>query len=394
MKKNKILFLIILVFSLSGCWNYNELDELALVTGISIDKGNEGFTVNYMISNASKSDAKSSGNETGTVIYEGSGSTLSKAVENINQKLPKVPYLSHLEVVVISEEVAKDDILDTMDFLLRNPECRKEIYVLISNKVDAKDVLSILTPLESFPSENIKSNITSSPTSPTTTTTIKYSEFLKMLIEEGIDPSLGVVELEGNVNKGQSQESNDKSRQDAIIKLTTTAIFRNNKLIKFTDENESVAINILNNRLDNMYLETEYNGDSVVTYITSIKVKKKVQIENNIPKLAIEVSGDGSLLEVNSKIDLQEPKTINSLKSEAEEKLNSILYTVINIMKEEKTDVLGIGNYIYKYKNNYWKSIKNGWDDEILPNLDVKIKSNINLSSKGSLEQSIKEDLK
>ena len=108
MNKIKFLILILPIFLLTGCWNYNELNSLALITGISIDKENNEFVMNYMISNAKKSDSSSNGNEASTVLYEGKGDTLAKAAENINQKLPKIPYLSHAEVIIISEDVAKE----------------------------------------------------------------------------------------------------------------------------------------------------------------------------------------------------------------------------------------------------------------------------------------------
>ncbi len=394
MKKLKLLIFILSIFLLTGCWNYNELNDLALISGISIDKDEEGFIVNYMISNSSKSESKSNSNETSTILYEGRGSTISKATENINQKLPKIPYLSHVEVIVISEEVAKNDMLKAMDFLLRNPESRKEIYLLVSKDVKAKDTLSILTPLESFPSDNIKSNITSSTNEIATTSTIKYSEFLAELIQRGIDPTLGVIEVEGNIERGQNQESNDNARQDAIIKLTSSAIFKNEKLVYITTQDESTAIDILNKKLQNIYIETECNNEKIVTYITSIDAKTKVKIENNKPKVTIDVKGDGSLIEVNCKVNLEDSKIIEEIQQQVEEKLKTFLYQGINICKKYKTDTFGFGNKIYKVNPKYWKSIEEKWNDELLPQLDVEIKISIDLYSKGSLNQSIKEEIK
>ena len=48
----------------------------------------------------------------------------------------------------------------------------------------------------------------------------------------------------------------------------------------------------------------------------------------------------------------------------------------------------------YLEPSKYWNKIKNNWSDEYLEYLDVEIKTNINLSSKGSLEQTIKEEIK
>ena len=41
MTKIKFIILLLPIFLLTGCWNYNELNNLALITGISIDKEND-----------------------------------------------------------------------------------------------------------------------------------------------------------------------------------------------------------------------------------------------------------------------------------------------------------------------------------------------------------------
>ena len=394
MKTVKLIISVIFISLLSGCWNYNELNNLAIITGVSIDKSESGYTMTYMISNSSQGDSKSNSNQASTVLYEGNGNTLTSASENINQKLPKTPYLGHAEVIVISEEVAKENMINVMDFFLRNPESRKEIYVLISKSSKAKDTLSILTPLESFPSSNIKSNIEAAENEVSSTYTIKYSEFLAQLIEQGIEPVLGVIEVEGNVEEGQTQESNDKSKQDAVIKLVSSAIFKNDKLIYITDSKESSAINTLNKNFNNIYIETKCNNGKIVTNITSIELKTDIKVENGTPKVTVNAGGTGSLIEVNCEKDLENTKVIDEIKKNVDEELQNFLYKGINVAKKYKTDIFGFGNMLYKKNPKYWNNVKDRWNDEMLPNLIVEINSDINLENKGSLQQTIKGEMK
>lgn len=391
MHKFRIIIFLLPFFLLTGCWNYSELNDLSIVTGISIDKDGDNFVVNYMISNANKNDAKSGSNNASTVLYEGIGETLSTATTNINQKLPKDPYLSHLEVIVMSEEVAKEDVLDILDFLLRNPESRKEIFVLVSKDVAAKDTLSIVTPLETFPSQNLKGNITSSVTHTTTTMTVKYSKFLNDIVEQGIEPALGVIEVEGDIKEGQSQESNEQSRQDAVIKLTTTAIFKKDKLVHFSNEEESIAINLLNENIKSTYIKTEYGDGNIIIHLTDTSVKREFKMDGERPRFTLTVEANGSLLEVNSKIDIEESKTIQEIKKKAEEDFAKLLQTGIDVAQEYQTDIFGLGNTVYKKNLKYWKTVKEKWNDEVFPKIEIEIKAKINLESKGSLEQSIRE---
>ena len=50
----KKLILIILLLSLTGCWNYSELNNLAITTGIAIDINENEFEVTILISNSQK----------------------------------------------------------------------------------------------------------------------------------------------------------------------------------------------------------------------------------------------------------------------------------------------------------------------------------------------------
>lgn len=394
MKTVKIIICICFIVLLSGCWNYNELNNLAIITGVSIDKDENGYVMTYMISNSSQGDSKSNSNQTSTVLYEGKGTTLTGAFENINQKLPKAPYLGHTEVIVISEEVAQTDIINVMDFFLRNPESRKEIYVLISKDVAAKDTLSILTPLESFPSGNIKSNIEASKNEIASTYTIKYSKFLAQLIEQGIEPVLGVIEVEGNIEEGQTQESNDKSKQDAFIKLAHTAVFKNDKLVYITSKEESSSINTLNKNFNNIYIETQCDNEKIVTNITSIELKTDVKEEDDKVNVVITVGGTGSLIEVNCKKDLEDTKVIEQIAKDVDEELKNFLYLGIDVAKKYETDIFGFGNMLYKKNPKYWNTIKDKWNDEILPNVNIEIRTDINLANKGSLHQTIKGEIK
>ena len=40
-----LIMLIVIIIPLAGCWNYVEVDKLALVTGIAIDKGPKTLSI-------------------------------------------------------------------------------------------------------------------------------------------------------------------------------------------------------------------------------------------------------------------------------------------------------------------------------------------------------------
>ena len=78
-----------LIFLLTGCYGYQELNEKAIVRGISIDFEKNQYVVNYMVSNANVSNGKNSETNPQTALLEGKGDTISEAVAEINLLSPK-----------------------------------------------------------------------------------------------------------------------------------------------------------------------------------------------------------------------------------------------------------------------------------------------------------------
>jgi len=53
----KKLIIILLLFSLTGCYNYDELNQLAIATGFAVDIKDNEYEVTVLISNSKKSSS-------------------------------------------------------------------------------------------------------------------------------------------------------------------------------------------------------------------------------------------------------------------------------------------------------------------------------------------------
>lgn len=115
--KNKIIILM-LIFLLTGCYGYQELNEKAIVRGISIDFEKNQYVVNYMVSNANVSNGKNSETNPQTALLEGKGDTISEAIAEINLLSPKKTYIGHMLILVISDELAKNGVATPTDYFL------------------------------------------------------------------------------------------------------------------------------------------------------------------------------------------------------------------------------------------------------------------------------------
>lgn len=395
MKKIKIFLFLVAALLLTGCGNYRELNDLAITTGIAFDIKDDQYIVSYMIANSNKAETDSKDSETKITVYEGKGNTISSAYMDLNSKNPKIPYIGHLEVVIISEDLAKKGILEALDFLIRNPESRKEFYIVLSKNVEAGTLLKTLAPLESFPSQNIAGIIKSNKDEQSTIVMQKYSAVITNMIDEGVEPIINGIELDGNKEEGQMQESLEKATPSATIKIDTIGIFKKDKLLGWSTHDETVGINIINNSAGFVLLETKCDDKYMTSTLKDIKTKPVITFENNIPKIKLKIKADGAILEMQCKRNLEETKIMKELENEFSEKLKSIIdETIYMAQKKYKSDIFGFGNYIYKNNLKKWNIIKDKWNNEIFPEIKVDTEIKINLNNKGSLEQSLKEVVK
>ena len=123
-----ILTILIITITLTGCAGYEELNNLSIVTAVAFDKTDNEYELSFLIANSPKAQTSAKEGEAKTTVYTGKGKTIAEASKDIEQIVPKQVYLGHINVVVISEDIAKVGFLKIADWLLRNPQTRKKFY--------------------------------------------------------------------------------------------------------------------------------------------------------------------------------------------------------------------------------------------------------------------------
>ncbi len=388
--KKIIVSLIILLF-ISGCWNYKELNDYSIVTGIAIDKNDDKYEVSVLISNAPKSsgDNKDS-SQSQIVVYSEEGNSLFQALKNIGLISPKELYIGSFSILMISEDIAREGLENAIDLFVRYTSARNNFYIAIAKDAKALDTLKILTPLTSFPSQNISDNLKSTTALQGAIAKTSFNDLLSILLRDGIDPAINSISVVGNPEEGEKKENLESSEPKAYIKLGNLAIFKNDKLVDFTTHDESLGINIVNNMINEMYLLLEYNDGYVVVDTTSFKSNIKTEVKNNKPIININIEGEARIIEVKGDINLENSDVIEELQKKSNAKIKNHIIKAYNKAIKYKSDVFGFGLKFYQNHPEYFKSVKNNWG-EILSEIDLNIKSNLILKTKVSSKNSLEE---
>ncbi len=392
----KILVLLITLFSLSGCFNYKEINEYAIVSGISIDEKDDDpskYEVGIQIMNAKKEEESDNSLIT---IYKADGNTIYEAFEKIMLDSPKELYLGHNEVVVISENLLKNkDPLNYLDYFLRDSQVEKDSLVMVAKNDKASNVLKIITPLETIPSRNLKSTLSIADNFSGTLTIVTIDEFISSLSSDGEDAIIPSIIITGKVKEGEKMENIAESDPKAKLKFGTLGYFKNGNFAGYLTSDESTGYNFLANTPKESYVNVKCDNKNYATIrVTDSKLKEKLSFKDKKPVVSVDSKVNADLLEYNCSADfLKSEKYINELEKKAASKIKKLMTKATDkLYKEEKTDVLKYGSKFYgkKYQEMKKLGLKKG---RIADNVMFKFNTSVNINSTNLSIKSVREEI-
>ncbi len=380
----KIIFLASLILLLGGCYDYKELNDYAIATGMAIDYENNEYEVSMLIANSPKSSGSESSSEFQTVVYSGKGKTIYKAIKDIGLISPKELYIGHLSIIILSESAAKNGLVKSLDFLLEEPKSKKNFYIALAKGNKAKDVLSITTPLTDFPSQTLADNLKSTHYLQGAVVSVDFNTLMYQLVNPGINPVLNGFKIYGNEKAGAKSSNIETNLPKAHVQLSNLGIFKDDKFITWANKNESRGINIINDKIAELYIQLDCDGGYIVIDTENFKTKRTINSKGNV---TINSSSAGLINEVTCDIDLTKQSNIDKIEKQAENKVKKFIKAGINLAKQNKTDLFGIGLKYYQEYPEKYQEIKN-WN-EYFQQIKFNIKVNIDLNHTGSIQQSL-----
>lgn len=145
--------MIICTCFLTGCWNYKEVEQLAIVAGVAIDKnGEDKVLITTEIVSVQQEQKQSI---LKPEYIQAVGYTFFDAARAMIGVQGKRIYWSHAKVVIISEAIAKKGISRVLDFIDRDAEVREDIWVLLSREESAREIFNSKPVFENLASFEI-----------------------------------------------------------------------------------------------------------------------------------------------------------------------------------------------------------------------------------------------
>ena len=379
----RIKFLILLLPLLSGCYNYRELNELGITTAVSIDYKDNNFYVIAEVINPIKQQDASSSNNSPFVNYNSSSSSLQDAFRKVVLESPRQLYAAQLEIIVLSEEVVNNHLEEVLEYFARDPEARTEIKIIVAKTEDSTKAITLQTLLTSLSSSNIINSLDLQSKVLGMSYPVTLNELLNMYIDPYLEVVLPSMTLYGNYEIGDEKENITTSSPKAIVKIDGSTITKDNKILGYLDLEESKILNLINGKLKETIIKMNYYDGYIIFEPNRIKVSRELDIKNNIIK--INISGYSKTKEIQSNINLKDPKEVKKLNKALNMELEKKITDTFNSIREKYgTDVFGFQELYYRTNYKYFKENCTNWYEDIYPKIKLEVKANVRLYEKGS----------
>lgn len=379
----RIKFLILLLPLLSGCYNYRELNDLGITTAVSIDYKDNNFYVIAEVINPIKQQDASSSNNSPFVNYNSSSSSLQDAFRKVVLESPRQLYAAQLEIIVLSEEVVNNHLEEVLEYFARDPEARTEIKIIVAKTEDSTKAITLQTLLTSLSSSNIIKSLDLQSKVLGMNYPVTLNELLNMYIDPYLEVVLPSMTLYGNYEIGDEKENITTSSPKAIVKIDGSTITKDNKILGYLDLEESKILNLINGKLKETIIKMNYYDGYIIFEPNRIKVSRELDIKNNIIK--INISGYSKTKEIQSNIDLKDPKEVKKLNKALNMELEKKITDTFNSIREKyDTDVFGFQELYYRTNYKYFKENCTNWYEDIYPKIKLEVKANVRLYEKGS----------
>lgn len=362
LKKNQIIkcpvLIILIIFPLfmSGCWNYNEVNNSAIPLGIGFDyKGDQAIFSMQVAkpSNQGTGNPGSGGSSSNqALVITATGSNIIEADRRVMLSFPRTAIWSHAGTIVIGENLATRDMGLVMDFIAHNRNLRKaaNMYIFSGGTVDK--CMQAQMPLEQYSIPGLDKMI-------------KNQEQLL-----GIYFPIATFKVEERFgNPGIEAYAPRVVIKNKMLTLDGMAVFKGRKMAGVLNEKESRGLRFLSpdpingGILTVNYPSTGSSGGNrlIVIELLRSQASVKPQISSNGITMQIKITAEGNYYGQNSADNIVTTKDFNKMEAACNRQIAGYIEAAVNRCQSLQSDVFGWGQEIYRTQPAVWNEFKNDW---------------------------------
>jgi spore germination protein KC len=374
-----LLFLLLALLPLnSGCWNYRELDQLAIVAATGIDRDEEREMVKLTVQIIKPGQVKTGGGEEGAVggearqpvlIMESTGVTIFEAVRNFVLKNSRRLYWSHNQVLIIGKKAAEDGVRPLLDFFLRDHEPRPTVWVLVADR-DAVEIIRTQGALEKISGVEM-GQLIEAQTAASKNMAVNLEQFTAGLMSKTTSATAPIITI-------------THAQRESRIQLDGSAVFQGDRMIGKLTLKETRGVLWATGKVKSGTITVRAPGSDQKVGLEIIRATGNINSKfiAGQPKMKVKIEVEGNLGCQMSEEDLAKPEMLHSMSRRMAEAIRKEVYAAIDVAKQLQSDVFGFGETVYRTDPRRWKPLEPIWKG-ILAKLPVEVDVRANIHRMG-----------
>jgi spore germination protein len=346
------------VLILAGCSNIKEINRIAFITALGIDKSETGVKVYALAAVPGRYAALSpgaggTGGKPPNYILTAEGRDVAEALYTLERKSAEDIQYGHTKIFIFSADLAKQGLGSSLDLFMRRAEFQTVSWLGITQG-SVKSIFETHPEDPETVSDSLADIFSQAGSETFEVLPIYMFEFYSLSAEPGQSPYIMMVNKDNENNK---------------VAAANLAIFKKDRMAGILSPEETKILQLLQkNKLRTTSITVDNATFNLLKYRTKIKVKQnqisiqlqlELEIDQNQSKAPIDTSQQFRLLEqqVNDSIQLEIKQLVSKL-------------------QQLKSDPAGFGNY-YRTEVSGGFMKEADWENEIFP----KMKTDVTVSS-------------
>lgn len=358
-----ILCAVLISFSLTGCYDNTEIEDLAYVIAIGIDEaGGNSFDLTFQTA-VPKAITEGGGEGTSMITFKTDNFLvgLKKTGEYLSRKIN----LSHTKIIVVSEGIARKGVTAFLNGLQHGLEVRQNINIIVASEGAKKYIESIQPKLSANPSKYYELLFKAYETDFLVPAT-QLEDYLYRAKNQGAQPVAIYTAMDRSIEEGKKSSgdegggnsaggsggggSGDKKPEEGKgenMSIMGLAVFKTDKMVGTLNAEQASIFSLLTGSR-NISLDIADPLDHRFKVLSNVKREKnsrtRVTVRNGKPFIDIDLVLDIEVQAVQSDFSYDEKENADKLAGAYKTYINQEIEKLLSkVTYEYKTDIFGYG---------------------------------------------------
>ncbi len=382
-----VLLLLVITAFIPGCWDRREIDKLAFVSAIGIDKTADGkiclTAVIHKPFVIQTSEGGATTQERAFWLTSSTGQTAFEAMRNFERHSPRFLFFAHNRFLVMGEEYAAQGVREALDYFDRDRQIRRTTRLVVVQGMTAAEFLQSEFELELSPPTGAMVLMENAANRLATTVDTNLNDFLIMLKEEGAEAVAGRVDV---IAKNPGSMEGELLRDEIIQSplLSGAAVFKDDRLIGWLGEAETKGLQWVRGQVVNATLVIENPQEKrKLIGLEVIHASSEVipSVSSGTPAIKVVIQLTGKIKDTHGKFQ-PDHRIIQEIEQRMAAEVKKEIKAALHRSSQElQADIFGFGSAIHRKFPRDWDLLQDSWDEKFARlNVAVDVQAKVSIA--------------